>query len=302
MTDPVAPDLVIVGAARSGTSFLSATLANHPRIDAGSVKEPNYYSSRWSQGADWYDGLFQPRSQGLLRVDGSVSYTYPQHDKALERIHEARPDVQLVYTVREPLARLASHYQLFRYYYDKADLGDLGHAIEHSAMFLGAGRYDHWLARMSELFPVEQILVVPFPATTKDVGATVNVLLARLGLPPADEELAAHTFRNEVRAYRVPGLRQAHQRVLRSRYYPTLRATIGPDRLRSLRQRITKPTTLPSAKEELASLTAAQRARVDQEAAAAITAVDGWLAGQDARLGLDWSSVWKAHVSPEPAR
>jgi len=296
MPDATAPDLVIVGAARSGTSFLSATLAHHPRIDAGSVKEPNYYSSRWSQGADWYDGLFQPRSRGLIRVDGSVSYTYPQHEKALERIREARPDVQLVYTVREPLARLASHYQLFRYYYGNEDLRDLGHALDHSDMFLGAGRYDHWLARMSDLFPVEQILVVPFPATTRDVAATADLLLERLGLPVAEHALAAPAFRNEVRDFRVPGLRRAHKRVQRSRHYPALRAKIGPDRLRSLRQRMTKPTALPSAEGELKSLSATQRARVDAEAHAAKTAVDAWLKEQDARLGLGWSSVWAAHA------
>src|SRR6476646_2698241 len=117
MTAGGGPDVVIIGAARSGTSFLSATLGRHPGIDAGSVKEPNFYSSRWSKSPEWYDHLYQPRKLGLLRVDASVSYTYPQHPAALERVRAANPDVLVVYTMREPLAKLVSHYQLFRYYY-----------------------------------------------------------------------------------------------------------------------------------------------------------------------------------------
>jgi hypothetical protein len=300
VSSTVSPDLVIAGAARSGTSFLSATLGHHPRIDAGSVKEPNYYSSRWDQGPEWYDALFAPREQGLLRVDGSVSYTYPQHPLALERVREANPDVQVVYTVREPVTRLVSHYQLFRHYYDRTDWSTLGVAIEKSPMFLGAGDYGHWLGRLRELFPLENVLVVPFPATTKDIGPTMEVLLARLGLPEATADLEAPSFRNEVRDFRVPGLRSVHKRLQRSRVYPAVRSAVGADRLRRWRQAVTRPTELQTRDTELASLSDAQRARVDDAAANAVAAVTDWLAEQDARLGMDWSSVWSQHTAVTP--
>ena len=298
--DPSAPDLVIVGAARSGTSFLSATLANHPLVDAGSVKEPNFYSSRWDEGPGWYDGLFEPRDRGLVRVDGSVSYTYPQHPLALVRLREANPGVQIVYTVREPLARLVSHYQLFRHYYDRDDWGTLGQALERSAMFLGAGDYAHWLGRLRELFTLEQILVVPFPATTKDVGPTANLLLARLGLDEVDTGLQAAAFRNEVRDFRLPGLRSVHRALQRSRAYPAVRSALGADRLRRVRQAVTRPTSLPTREHELATLSSAQRERLRQDALTAKQAVDTWLLEQDRRLDLGWSAVWSAHAWESP--
>jgi hypothetical protein len=298
--DPVAPDLVIAGAARSGTSFLAATLAHHPGIDQGSLKEPNYYSSKWSEGPEWYDALFEPRKKGLVRVDGSVSYTYPQHEHALERVRDANPQVQVVYTVREPVARLVSHYQLFRHYYGRSDWATLSEAMDRSAMFLGSGDYGHWLGRLRELFPLENVLVVPFPATTRDVGSTTALLLERLGLPVAAADLEAPTFRNEVRDFRMPALRSVHQRLQRSRVYPTLRSWVGPDRLRRIRQAATRPTTLPSRDEELASLSAAQRVQVDEAAVAATAAVTDWLAEQDNRLGLDWSAVWAEHTQRSP--
>ena len=298
MRDAAAPDLAIVGAARSGTSFLSATLGNHPKVDAGSVKEPNFYSSRWSEGRDWYDALFRPREEGLLRVDGSVSYTYPQHPHALERLVEAAPDVQVVYTVREPVARLVSHYQLFRYYYGLEDWGDLSQAIEKSAMFLGAGDYAHWLGRLSDLFPADNVIVVPFPVATRETASTTRLLLSRLGLDDnTDADLQATTFRNEVRDFRVPGLRSAHQAIQKSRFYPGLRATVGPERLRRLRQRVTKPADLPPAEVELERLTQQQRELIDAQAAQANDAVRTWLRDQDERLDLAWSAVWASHTA-----
>ena len=52
MTSSTGPDLVIAGAARSGTSFLAAQFENHPEIDPGKVKEPNYYSRNLGRGSE----------------------------------------------------------------------------------------------------------------------------------------------------------------------------------------------------------------------------------------------------------
>ena len=299
--EPWAPDLVIVGAARSGTSFLSGTLGQHPRIDVGSVKEPNFFSSRWSQGADWYDGLFLPRPEGSRRVDASVSYTYPQHGAALQRIREAAPHAQVVLAVREPLARLVSHFHLFRYYHGlEAKWPTLETAIARSDMFLGSGDYGHWLARLADTFPLEQVLVVPFPATTQRVGESVAVLLDRLGLEPGEAELSAPEFRNDVREFAVPGIAAVQQRLHRSTLYPRLRRALGPQRLRAARELLTRPTRLPSVEEELAALSPGLRARLSDHAAASVRAVDAWLDDQDARLDMQWSPLWKQHVTAGP--
>jgi hypothetical protein len=276
--------VVIVGAARSGTSFLSGSLGRHPRIDVGSVKEPNFFSSQWGRGADWYDGLFEPRGHGGKRVDASVSYTYPQHQEALRRVRAAAPHAQVVYAVREPLTRLVSHFHLFRYYHGlEAKWPTLETAIERSEMFLGSGDYGHWLGQLAATFPVEQILVVPFPATTGQVDQTVAILLDRLG------------------EFAVPGLTSLQQRLHRSTHYPRLRRALGPKRLRAVRRLLTRSTQLPTVEDELAGLSPEVRARVGDRAAVAVSAVDDWLTAQDARLGMQWSAVWRQHVAAGPA-
>ena len=291
------PDIAIVGAARSGTSFLSAMLGRHPSIDPGFVKEPNYFSSRWSEDASWYNEQYGPRSSGILRLDSSVSYTYPQHPQALERLSNAAPKLKLIYGVREPVRRLVSHYQLFRYYTRTHDWASLSDALDKTEMILGASDYAFWLRRISEYFPAEQILVIPFPLITKDDGA-LTTLFSWLDLPedespPAQE---AGDYRNEIREFRSPLVRRAHDVLRRSKHYPKLRSLVGADRLRVLRRTITRPTTMPDVEQELASLTPAQHAEVDRIGQGACTAVEQWLRDQDARHGTDWSAAWSAHV------
>src|SRR5690349_22498254 len=167
-------------------------------------------------------------------------------------------------------------------------------------MFLRSGDYGHWLARLAETFPLEQLLVVPFPATTQRVGESVAVLLDRLGLEPTEAELAAPEFRNDVREFAVPGIASVQQRLHRSTLYPRLRRALGPERLRAARRLLTRPTRLPSVEAELAALTPALRARLADHAAASVSAVDAWLADQDARLDMQWSSLWQQHVAAGP--
>ena len=102
------PDVAVVGAARSGTTYLAAQLAAHPMIDAPAVKEPNFYSRYLDKGEAWYDDLFPPRAPGHLRLDASVSYTFPHFPDALAALAKASPtrrsSTSCVTPSREPSA------------------------------------------------------------------------------------------------------------------------------------------------------------------------------------------------------
>jgi len=294
----IGPDVVIVGAARSGTSFLSATLGRHSGIDAGAVKEPNYFSSRWKEGADWYDSQYDVRSPGVLRLDSSVSYTYPQHPDALRRLSQASPSAKVIYAVRNPTARLISMYQLFRYYAAPDMFANLGEAIEKSEMCLLSGDYAHWLTRLSDLFAKEQILVVPFPLITSNVADTLHVMLPWLGLPPEDGLVQTDTsnYRNEVREFRWRRVGKLQRRMHTSRLYPALRRAVGPDRLRAMRRLATRSATIPSPAQELATLTPAQHARLREISDSAVAAASEWLREQDQRYRVSWMDVWSDHM------
>ncbi len=228
MTGPasIGPDVVVAGAARSGTSFLSALLATHPGIDPGAVKESNYFSREYDRGPAWYDGLYDARSEGLLRLDGSMSYTFAHFPEAIPRLAaDARPVV--VYAVRHPVTRLVSHYQLHRDYFTNEPAATLGEALTFSDVYSGASDYGRWWQALTEHLPAERLLLVPFPVLKAETRLVAGLVCAAAGLDPdllgEPDDAAAH--RNAVVAYRHPLVRVARRSVRRS---GPIRGCVGP--------------------------------------------------------------------------
>ena len=286
------PDVVIAGAARSGTSYLAARLSSHPAIDGGAVKEPDFFSKHLARGVDWYDGLFEPRRDGLLRLDASMSYTVPQHPQALDRLAEAAPDAFVIYAVRDPLVRAVSHYRLLRDYFNVEEQPNFGSAIRHNPVYLGASDYSRWLPELYARWPEEQVLVAPFSVTTRG-NELPDFVFDQLGLDaaPIDAETAGR-HQNEVVTFRNDAVLHLRRLVKRSGTYPFIRRTLGPDRMRRIRARVTRRADNLPPEEALASCTPEQvgeiRALVERSKAAASEV----LAKQDARLGLEWNTLW----------
>lgn len=288
------PELVIAGAARSGTSYLAAQLSMHPAIDPGSVKEPNYFSRNHDRGADWYDGLFAPRTVGVLRMDASVSYTFPRFPEALDRLADECQVRLVVYVVRDPVPRAISHYLYHRYYFKQEDAADFGTALRENPLYAGASDYGRWIAALQERFGIERMLVVPFQSVTG--GHVDEQVCSLLGLtPPApEEEQGAEAHRNNVVTFKHGAFRVASRTLRRSRLYPLVRERLGADRLRRVRSLVTRETVLPTREQALASCSPEQRVELDELGRQARAAASQWLAEQDERLGLSWLPGWEA--------
>jgi hypothetical protein len=290
------PDVAIVGAARSGTTYLSAQLSAHPLIDAPAVKEPNYYSRYLDKGDDWYDGLFPAREPGHLRLDASVSYTFPHFPDALAALAKASPHAQIVYVVRDPVARAHSHYELHRHYFNNEPAATFGEAIASNPVYLGSSEYGHWLEQIGHCFPEEQVLLVPFQASTDDASAVLDIVLKRLALPPLDEAEAdaATTHRNDVVAFRSDFAHRIVKLVKNNPAYPKFRSLVGGARIRKIRSALTKEAPRESLDQGLLTCSAEQRRDLDELAVRANSAVTRYLRAQDARTGLSWAARWDA--------
>jgi Sulfotransferase domain len=115
------PTFLIIGAMKSGTTSLHHYLGLHPEIQIPPMKELNFFSgppgaypypagSRRIEHLDDYENLFDLRFSA--RGEASPNYAvYPRRAKVPERIREVVPDVKLIYTVRDPIARAISQYQ-----------------------------------------------------------------------------------------------------------------------------------------------------------------------------------------------
>lgn len=287
------PDLVVAGAARCGTSYLAASLTAHPAIDGGAVKEPNFFSREYSRGFDWYDGLFEPRRAGLVRLDASMSFTVPQHPESLGLLAAASPDAFVIYAVRDPLVRAVSHYRLLRHYKAREEAATFGEAIRTNPVYLGASDYERWLSEIFERFPRDRVLVAPFELVTGGDEVT-TVVFEQLGLPSHHaDDVRVGAYRNEVVEFRSGAVRSLRRLASWTGTYPVIRRRLGPDRMRRLRARATRtpePLPVPVA---LGSCTSEQRAEIQALVSRSCSAVTAALRAQDDRLGLGWASAWQ---------
>ena len=302
---PIGPDIVLAGAARSGTSFLASLLGSHPDVDPGAVKEPNYFSREHARGPDWYDGLFAPRRPGLLRLDASMSYTFKHFPDALPTLVREAPDAVVIYAVRHPLRRLLSHYHLHREYFRNEKATTLGDALAGSEVYAGASDYAHWLEQLTTHVDPERLLVVPFPVVTGRREELCDVLCDMTGLDPApfrDGGPAREEHRNQVVQFRNEGVRRARRLVRRAGLYPAVRRSLGRDRLRRLRSWGTRPVTTEKIDEALATCSPAQLDLLRELHESARAAVGEALATQDERRGLTWADTWVAECPPMAVR
>ena len=279
------PDLVLAGAARSGTTLLAGRLARHPGIVAPSIKEPNYFSSRLERGHSWYAGLF-PSTAGQW-MDASAEYTFPRHLDALDRALALSPDVRLVYIARDPVPRAYSHYCHEVLYLGKYGSADFGHALHDSPDFAGASDYSVVLDRLGAAVPADQRLVLPFEFLTDNLGAAADMVWRFAGLDPADalDGHADDLYANQSAVIGNPVVRRAFNAVRGTRLYPRLRSIVGAERMRAARVKLTTTDAIPSLADALSSCGPEELDMLDALRARAAAALQDYLTEQDARLG-----------------
>lgn len=108
-----APDFLIIGAMKSGTSTLQAQLAAQPAIFMTQPKEPNFFSDDpiYAKGLDWYRSLYDPAEPGQLCGEASTHYTkLPTYPETVTRLAKVAPAPRLIYMIRNPVERAVSHY------------------------------------------------------------------------------------------------------------------------------------------------------------------------------------------------
>lgn len=291
----IGPDLVIAGSARSGTSYLASVLGSHPAIDPGAVKESNYFSRELWRGSSWYDGLYQPRQAGLVRLDASMSYTYAHFPDALRELRQAAPDAYVVYCVRHPVARALSHYQLHRDYFANEPATRFADAATDGSVYLGASRYEHWLSQLSQTVASDRLLIVPFPVVTGATAEVTGRICSALGLGPLETTpQSARAHRNEVARFRSGAAMRARRIVRRSGAYPVVRKSLGSERLRWLRGRLTTTAPGESLQEALAQCSADRLSELQRLHSIAREAVTESLRIQDSKQGTAWVEDWLA--------
>lgn len=240
------PNFFIVGAAKSGTTYLYASLRQHPDVFMAKPKEPHFFSQvnppsrlNWHFEAiidpQRYLGLFA--GAGGFRAIGEASTSYLIHPEVPRRIRKQVPDAKIIISLRDPLERAYSHYLMHVRegvqtlpFYDalKQDMGrtEMGWAISH--FYVEKGRYATQLGRYLESFGPEQVKIVLFDDVKQNPRATLLEIAKFLDLDPEPmNRIDAAEARN---GYRAPRGRWA-QHLAGNRLSRIIGETIMPRRL-----------------------------------------------------------------------
>ncbi len=214
------PDFLIIGTKRGGTTSLWNYLIQHPLVPrlfpAWNTKTSHYFEENWHRGEQWYRSHFPTdrRRQAMERRHGApprvgeAAPLYMFHPLAPDRVHDLMPQVRLIVLLRDPVERAYSHWKERRTEgkeplgfaealaaEPERTAGERDRLIADPHLFSEAydwhtyrarGRYLEHLSPWLELFPREQLLILPSESLYRDPAGTYAEVLRFLDLPPHD--------------------------------------------------------------------------------------------------------------------
>jgi hypothetical protein len=198
------PDVLIIGAMKSGTSSLHHYLTQHTQVVAPLRKEVHYFDLNFARGEAWYRANFGRMGAGGLNLDSSPYYLL--HPLVPQRAHALVPDARLIVLLRDPVRRAYSHYwherdkgreplsfedaiaaepERIEREHARLGSGEIERSAAHQYFsYLARGHYAEQLARWLELYPRDQLLVLRFEDLAREPLPVLNRTLDWLGLPP----------------------------------------------------------------------------------------------------------------------
>jgi hypothetical protein len=156
------PNLIIIGAAKCGTTSLHYYLGLHPQISMSREKELNFFAQElsWDKGIEWYKSNFT--GQAVIHGETSPSYTaYPSYKGVAERMYSVVPEAKLIYILRDPIERIISGYvQRYSDGYENRRIEDILKDLDITNRYLSRSMYYLQLSQYLNYFPRSNILIV----------------------------------------------------------------------------------------------------------------------------------------------
>lgn len=199
------PNFVIIGAQRSGSTSLFRYLSTHPQVIGSREKEVKYFTAFPDYPWSWYRHQF-PDDLPAGAVVGEATPYYLPHPLAPKRVGERLPNAKLVAILRNPIDRALSHY-----YHERARgtewlefpeavgleptrlAGEFDRLVSEPGYtsiayqnhsYVTRGFYAEQLRRWYQWVSKDQVLVVRSEDLYQEPLATLNRVIAFLGLVP----------------------------------------------------------------------------------------------------------------------
>ncbi len=206
------PDFLIIGAQKSGTTFLYRMLGPHPHVRRANLKEIHYFDHNFDKSLEWYKSHFPPprNKNDQHTVTGEASPYYIAHSLAPERVAKTIPQAKLIALLRNPVDRAFSHYHFavrkgrehlsfeealdaeeerLQAYRERISAKQ-GYwpAVPGRNSYLARGVYVDQIQKWHEFFDREQLLVLKSEDYFSDPPDTLKTALDFLELPAWEPE------------------------------------------------------------------------------------------------------------------
>lgn len=238
------PNLIVIGAAKAGSTSLHNHLDLHPEISMSFDKEVRYFTD--PDCRSWvgrYQDYFPPGTR--YRGESTPQYTkWPLYPGVVDRMADLVPDARLVYLVRDPVDRAIAEYV------EEVTWGVITASVEEELsdaeaphnVIVAPSRYATQLREFHRRFDPSQILVLDLGDLRDDPGATMTRVFDFLGLEPIELSEEALRPRN---AYGDKGALPGWYRMLRRPALVRLAHRLPQERLRRMQYFLTHRMTRP---------------------------------------------------------
>lgn len=159
------PNFLVIGAEKSGTTWLYNKLREHPEIYLPLTKECHFFNKYNSNlkeidnfsnlGWNWYQRFFD-KIPKEAKAFGEITPMYICDPVAPERIAKGLPNVKLIYILRNPIERAYSHYWMaLRKGHVERSFESV--VAEKDPRIIQRGKYAEQLEKYYKLFPKKNI-------------------------------------------------------------------------------------------------------------------------------------------------
>ena len=187
-------DFVVVGAQKSGTTWLHECLNEHPEIFVPARKElhffcPNQqcrYSTR-ANGLAWYLSQLKKKSE---KIAGELSTDYMFYPGIAKELSQLHPKLKILILLRNPVDRAYSAYWMWRRHNES--LGDFQGAIQTHESLLQRGLYWRQVEPFVQHFGSSNVHVQIYEELFSDPDVKLAEIYSWLGVSAGYRAKVAH--------------------------------------------------------------------------------------------------------------
>jgi hypothetical protein len=173
------PNFLVVGAAKSATTWLYKCFYEHPEIFVPTLKEVDFFSYNYDKGYEWYLSFFTLNDEKAV---GEISPSYMSNPDIPSRIQEFNPNIKLIFLLRNPIQRAYSHYCMELRYNTVSE--NIDEELTSESSIVKEGLYYRYISRFANLFPSENIKIIIYNDLKNNVDSVLEDTFSFLGVNP----------------------------------------------------------------------------------------------------------------------